>query len=57
MIRLPHGKGSIHAKITGHYNSKYPNSNIRIRDYINTLSYEEQYKYGIYKLKEFGWKQ
>ena len=56
VIRLPHGKGSIHAKISGYYSSKMRNTNIRVRDYVNTLSYDEQYKFGIEILKQFGWK-
>ena len=57
MVKLPHGKGSIHAKVTGHYNSRWRNTNMRVRDHINTLSFEEQYEYGIEILKQFGWKQ
>ena len=33
------------------------NTNMRVRDHINTLSFEEQYEYGIEILKQFGWKQ
>ena len=55
LIKLPHGAGSIHAKVTGHYNSLMRGTNMRVRDYVKTLSYEEQYKYGINKLIEFGW--
>ena len=29
---------------------------VRVRDYVNTLSFEEQYKFGIEILKRFGWK-
>lgn len=47
VIRLPHGKGSIHAKISGYYSSIYQNTGMRVRDYVKTLSYEEQYKLGI----------
>ena len=55
LIKLPYGAGSIHAKITGHYNSLIPGTSMRVRDYIKTLSYEEQYQYGIKKLIELGW--
>ena len=55
MVKLPHGKGSIHAKISGYYSSKWKNTNMRVRDYVNTLSYEEQYQFGIDVLKKFGW--
>ena len=57
MVKLPHGKGSIHAKVTGHYKSRWRNTNMRVRNHINTLSFEEQYEYGIEILKQFGWKQ
>lgn len=56
LIRLPNGKGSIHAKISGYYSSIYQNTGMRVRDYVNTLSYDEQYKFGIEILKRFGWK-
>ena len=29
---------------------------MRVRDYVKTLSYEEQYKFGIETLKRLGWK-
>lgn len=57
MVKLPHEKGSIHAKVTGYCNSKWDKSSIHIRDHVNTFSYEEQYKFGINVLKMFGWKQ
>ena len=56
LIRLPNGKGSIHAKISGFYSSKMKNG-MRVRDYVKTKSYEEQYEFGIETLKRFGWKQ
>lgn len=43
-------------KVTAHYNSRWSNTSMRVRDYVNTLSFEEQYKYGIQVLKDFGWK-
>ena len=56
LIKLPHGKGSIHAKVSGFYNSKIPDKNILVRDYVKTLNFKEQYKFGIETLKRFGWK-
>ncbi len=38
LIRLPNGKGSIHAKVSGYYSSYYKDSHIRVRDYVKTLS-------------------
>ena len=57
LIILPNGKGLIHAKVSGYYNSLIPGTNMRVRDYVKTLSYDEQYKYGIDVLKRFGWIQ
>lgn len=51
---LPHGKGSVHAKISGYYSSLMPGTNMRVRDYVNTLNYDEQYKFGIDVIKRFG---
>ena len=57
LIRLPNGKGSIHAKISGYYSSKQKFTNgLTVRDWIKTQSYETQYKFGIETLKKFGWK-
>lgn len=55
LIKLPHGAGTIHAKVTGHYNSLMPGTSMRVRDYVKGLSYEKQYQYGIDVLKRFGW--
>lgn len=55
LIKLPHGAGSLHNKITGYYNSKLPGMNMRVRDYVKTLSFEEQFNFGIETLKKFGW--
>jgi len=57
VIRLPHGKGSIHAKILGHYSSKPAFANgMTVRQWLSTQSYEKQYKLGIKALKQSGWK-
>ena len=55
LIKLEHGKGSIHSKVTGYYNSKLPGTDMRVRDYVKTLPYEEQYQYGLDVLKRFGY--
>lgn len=44
-------------EVTGHYNSKVPGTNMRVRDMVNKMSYEKQREYGIKTLKKFGWKQ
>ena len=56
LIKLPSGKGCLHAKISGHYSSKQPfTDGLTVREWLSTKSYQEQLKYGIEKLKEFGW--
>lgn len=55
LIKIPAGKGSIHAKVTGYYNSNFPGTNTKVRDFVRTLSFEDQYKFGIDVLKRFGW--
>ena len=57
LIRLPHGKGSIHAKVSGYYSSKSDFTNgLTVRDWLKSQSYAEQYKFGVETLKRFGWK-
>jgi RHS repeat-associated protein len=53
LIKLPSGAGSIHAKITGYYNSLIPGTSMRVRDYVKTLNYKQQYQYGLDVLKRF----
>lgn len=55
LVKLPHGKGMLHQKVTGHYNSLMRGTNMRVRDYVKTLPFKEQYNYGIETLKRFGW--
>ena len=56
LIRIPGGKGSLHAKISGYYSSKQPISEGQtVRKWISTKSFEEQYEFGIKTLKKFGW--
>ncbi|MBI9069009.1 MAG: hypothetical protein JEZ09_17060 [Salinivirgaceae bacterium] len=56
IMKLPHGKGSIHAKISGFYSSKPRFAKGQtVRKWLSTKSFKFQYEYGIDKLKEFGW--
>ena len=56
IIKLPHGKNTIHSKISGFYSSKQPFTNgVTVREWLSTKSYEEQYEFGIETLKMFGW--
>ena len=55
-VNLPHGKGTIHNKITSHYLSKTRDSgNQRVRDWLKGKSFQFQYDYGMRILKENGW--
>jgi len=57
IIKLPHGKGSIHTKISGYYSSKQPFTNGQtVRQWLGSQSYQQQYDFGIRTLKQFGWK-
>ena len=57
LIRLDHGKGSIHAKISGYYSSKPDNMNgLTVREWLKDKSFGEQYEFGIKILKQFGGK-
>ncbi len=49
--------GSLHRRITGYYNSidSKIHTTKRVREAIKDWSFQEQYDFGIRKLKEFGW--
>ena len=56
LIKLPHGKGSIHEKISAHYSSIQDFTNGKtVRQWLSSQSYQEQYDYGIKMLKQYGW--
>ena len=56
VIKIPNGKGTIHARISGYYSSKQDFAKeMRVRDWLSTRSFEEQYEFGINKLKDYGW--
>ena len=56
LIKLPHGKGSIHNKISGFYSSKQRFTNGKtVRQWLRNKPFKEQYEFGIQKLKDFGW--
>ena len=55
IIAIPHGKGSVHAKITGHYNSKQIYTGDQtVRDWLSGKSFSEQFDYGMNQLKKYG---
>jgi len=56
LIRLPHGKGSIHAKVSGYYSSKqFFTQGKTVREWLSQYDYEFQYQFGINTLEKFGW--
>ena len=52
MIKLPVG---IHRKISGHYSSKYMNTNMTVRQWLDGKNFEFQYNYGKNVLKLYGY--
>jgi hypothetical protein len=59
LLKLPHGKGTIHAKISGYYGSKVPGvaGNITVREWLSKKSFKEQFDFGIKAIKKFGGSQ
>ena len=57
LVKLPHGKETLHSKVSGYYSRKAPFTKGRVRDVVNKMSYEDQYNHGVEILKKFGWKQ
>jgi RHS repeat-associated protein len=56
LMKLPHGAGSIHNRLSGHYSSIQDFTNGQtVRQWLSTQSYQAQYDYGIKMLKQFGW--
>jgi hypothetical protein len=56
IIEIPTGKGTLHQKLTSHYQSKPLFTNGKtVREWLSDKSFQEQYDYGIKMLKEFGW--
>lgn len=58
LINLPHGKGTIHNKISGFYSSKQPfTGGLTVREWITKKSFKEQFEFGIQTIKDFGGSQ
>ena len=56
LIVLDHGKGSIHAQVSGYYSSKQPfTGGQTVRQWLSTQSFQQQYDFGIKILKQHGW--
>jgi hypothetical protein len=55
IIELPHGAGTIHNMISGHYSSIRPfTDGLTVRQWLKTQSFEQQYQYGIDLIKRLG---
>ena len=55
LVKIPGGKGSIHAKISAHYSSKpYNLDGLTVRQWLSSHSYDFQYKYGLYMLNVYN---
>ena len=55
LVKLPSGKGSIHARVSGYYSSKPKWAEGKtVREWISERSFSEQYQFGIDTIKQFG---
>jgi len=58
LIRLPSGTGLLHQRISGYYSSIQPlvtgSDTLTIRQWLQTKSFEFQWKFGIELIKRFG---
>lgn len=55
VIAIPHGKGSVHAKISGYYSSKPKEfGGLTVREYLSEKSFAEQFEFGLNVLKRYG---
>ncbi len=59
LLKLPHGKGTIHAKISGYYSSKIPGltGGLTVREWLSKKSLAEQFEFGIDTIRKFGGSQ
>ena len=56
IVKIPGGyKGSVHAQISGYYNSKSDFTNgVSVRDWLSTKTFEEQLAFGLKELRKYG---
>ena len=55
IIAIPHGKGTVHAKISGYYSSKqFFTGGQTVRQWLTGQSFQEQFDFGIDLLKQYG---
>jgi hypothetical protein len=53
IVNVPSGAGALHNKISGFYSSKAPGGVGRIRDWVSSKSFKEQYEFGIKTMERF----
>lgn len=54
-MKLPHGAGSTHARVSGYYSSIQAfTGGQTVRKWLSSQGYQEQYNFGIKTLKKFG---
>jgi hypothetical protein len=58
VIKLPNGKGSIHAKISGYYSSIQPfTEGLIVRKWLSGQSFQAQFEFGVKVIRNFGGSQ
>ena len=54
IVKVPHGKGQLHQKISGFYSTKQPFTNDQtVRQWVGQKSYQEQYDFGMKVMNRF----
>lgn len=55
IIAIPHGKGTVHAQISGYYSSKqFFTGGQTVRQWLTGQSFQEQFGFGMDLLKQYG---
>ena len=58
LIQLPHGRGLLHQRVTGYYNSIRPeitgSMTMRVYEWLQTQPFEHQWKFGVDLIRGFG---
>lgn len=59
LLKLPHGKGTIHAKVSGYYSSKIPGitGDLTVREWVSKKTFKQQFDFGIESIKKAGGSQ
>ncbi len=55
IVSVPHGKGTVHAQISGFYSSKPDFTNgMTVREWLSGKSFDEQFEFGLGILRKYG---